>query len=93
MEKKTLYLTLKKQWFDLINCGIKTEEYREIKPYWEKRLNNKSYDIVEFRNGYQKDAPKMVFKINEIIKGKGRTEWGAISDENYFVIRLGERIN
>ena len=33
---KTLYLTLKKQWFDMINDGIKTEEYREIKPYWVK---------------------------------------------------------
>lgn len=36
--EKILYLTLKKQWFDLINSGIKTEEYREIKPYWIKRL-------------------------------------------------------
>ncbi len=35
---KTLTLSLKKQWFDLIKAGVKTEEYREIKPYWEKRL-------------------------------------------------------
>ena len=63
---KTLYLTLKKQWFDMINDGIKTEEYREIKPYWVKRLEGRKYDIVEFRNGYQKDAQKMRFKIEEI---------------------------
>ena len=29
---KTLTLSLKKQWFDMIKAGIKKEEYREIKP-------------------------------------------------------------
>lgn len=33
-----LHLPLKKKWFDLINARIKKEEYREIKPYWIKRL-------------------------------------------------------
>lgn len=36
--KNTLHLPLKKQWYEMIENGIKTEEYREIKPYWEKRL-------------------------------------------------------
>ena len=35
---KTLDLVLKSEWYDLIEQGIKTEEYREIKPYWCKRL-------------------------------------------------------
>lgn len=35
---KTLTLSLKKQWFDKIKAGVKTEEYREIKPFWIKRL-------------------------------------------------------
>ena len=35
---KVLDLPLKKEWYDMIESGIKTEEYREIKPYWEKRL-------------------------------------------------------
>jgi hypothetical protein len=34
----TLHITLKKQWFDMIASGEKKEEYREIKPYWVKRL-------------------------------------------------------
>lgn len=33
-----LTLTLKRKWFDLIKSGVKLEEYREIKPFWEKRL-------------------------------------------------------
>jgi len=40
MENKTLHLTLKKKWFDMIASGEKKEEYREIKPYWIKRLTN-----------------------------------------------------
>lgn len=33
-----LHLTLTKKWFDMIESGEKKEEYREIKPYWIKRL-------------------------------------------------------
>ena len=35
---KTLKLTIKKKWFDMIIQGEKKEEYREIKPYWMKRI-------------------------------------------------------
>lgn len=38
MKNKTLHLNLKKKWFDMILSGEKKEEYREIKPYWEKRF-------------------------------------------------------
>ena len=35
---KILYLPLKKEWYEMIESGVKTEEYREIKPYWTTRL-------------------------------------------------------
>ncbi|WP_316743732.1 hypothetical protein [Pedobacter antarcticus] len=35
---KTLHLTLKKKWFDMIACGEKKEEYRDLKKYWIRRL-------------------------------------------------------
>lgn len=35
---KELNLVLKAKWYDLIESGVKGEEYREIKPYWCKRL-------------------------------------------------------
>lgn len=35
---KILELPLKKEWYDMIECGEKREEYREVKPYWVKRL-------------------------------------------------------
>lgn len=91
-EKKVLCLTLKKKWFDLIKQGIKTEEYREIKPYWETRLSGRHYDIVKFRNGYQHNAPTIVYEIKEISITNGKEEWGAIKDSNYFVIKLGKKL-
>lgn len=36
-----LHLPLKSEWYNLIESGTKTEEYREIKPYWIKRLCTK----------------------------------------------------
>lgn len=40
---KTLHLTLKKKWFDMIASGEKLEEYRELKQYWFDRLTNLSF--------------------------------------------------
>lgn len=33
-----IQLSLKKKWFEMTKSGIKTEDYREITPYWAKRL-------------------------------------------------------
>ena len=33
-----LQLSLKTKWFEMTKAGIKTEDYREITPYWVKRL-------------------------------------------------------
>ena len=33
-----LYLPLKAKWFNMIKSRIKPEEYREMTPYWAKRL-------------------------------------------------------
>ena len=34
----TLHLVLKSKWFNMIESGEKTEEYREMKQYWLKRI-------------------------------------------------------
>lgn len=35
---KKLQLSLKTKWFEMTKQGIKTEDYREINPYWYSRL-------------------------------------------------------
>lgn len=55
---KTLDLVLKRKWFEMIASGEKTEEYREIKPYWFTRImGEQSFslhngDVVHLNNGF-----------------------------------------
>lgn len=91
----TLHLTLKKKWFEMILSGEKKEEYREIKPYWSSRLRDKGYclkefDLICFKNGYQRDAPTIYVECKGIQIRPGKSEWGATPGTNYYVIRLGK---
>lgn len=98
-----LTLPIKKKWFDMILSGEKKEEYREIKPYYDKRLFNYcrlvaleeyAYDVwshpefeVIFRNGYSKTSPKIKCKVN-CRKDYGKTEWGAEPNKMYYVLKI-----
>ena len=44
-----LIFNLKKEWFEKIKSGKKTHEYRIVKPYWQKRIDNylNSYNVDE----------------------------------------------
>jgi hypothetical protein len=88
-----LHLTLKKCWFDMIASGKKREEYRELKPYWDKRLLNRTYDAVLFRNGYRRDAPEMMFELKGIEMGFGEMEWGAPEWKGVYILKLGKRLD
>lgn len=57
-------------------------------------LNNEyisyAFDAVVFRYGYTKRF--MVWSIDEISIGQGRTEWGAPENKETFIIKLKERL-
>ena len=94
---KILNLTVKKKWFDLIKSGEKKIEYREGKPYWNKRLVNecgygKRFDIVRFRNGYRKCSPTIDVEFRHIsFTGKKwcTPEHGEIIWDDTIAIHLG----
>ena len=93
-----LHLNLHRAWFDMIFGRIKREEYRGIKPYWEKILLNpdgspKEFDAIKFRNGYQKVAPEGLIIYEGLTVKKGRPEWGAPLDKKVFSLSLGEIIS
>lgn len=81
----------------MIAADIKKEEYRDIKPYWIKRFQAwgnvydecRDFSIVEFRNGYSKNAPTIQIECNGIKTGIGNIEWGASGEEQY-IIKLGK---
>jgi len=89
---KILHLTLKKKWFDMIRSGIKKEEYREIKPYWRKRLLFKEFDAIHFRNGYGKSMPCFTIKLTGLCRSLGIVEWGAPEGKEVFILKLGDII-
>lgn len=60
-----LTLPVKKEYFDLIKSGKKLVEYREVKPYWSRRLMCKDYDNIVITLGYPKKddlSKRIVFK-------------------------------
>lgn len=86
---RVLRLTLKKRWFDMIASGVKKEEYREIKDWIISRLHGKTYDAVEFSNGYGAHVPKITVEYLGWGNGIGRAEWGATPMKPTIIIRLG----
>ena len=87
---RVLRLTLKKKWFDMIASGEKREEYREQGKWIDSRVNaNKEYDVVEFKNGYGKNAPICVVEYRGYDVKPGFPAWGAESGKRYKVIYLG----
>ena len=75
MADKILHLTLHRRWFKQILKGTKKIEYREIKPYWTKRLFDRSgdsikYDYIIFKNGYNHNCPIMKIEFKGVRKTK-----------------------
>ena len=88
---KVLHLTLKKKWFDMILSGEKKEEYREIKPYWNKRLKFSEFpNMIIFKNGYSKNARTMNVIMEGLNIGKAVPEWSDNWQGDVFVIKLGK---
>lgn len=82
-ETKILHLNLRREFFDKIAAKTKRIEYRDQKPYWKKRLENRRYDLIQFRNGYATNAPEMLVEFLGVRRyGKGR--------KGYYAIRLGK---
>ncbi len=86
-----LSLTLKKEWFDLIQQGVKTEEYREIKPYWDVRLKKyidygKPFEII-FKNGYSRDARVIKMRCEGIkIETLSLSNWTESDNRKFYVL-------
>jgi hypothetical protein len=58
-----LHLNLHREFFAAIANKQKHIEYRRQSRYWRKRLEERKYDSILFRNGYAKDAPEMLVEF------------------------------
>lgn len=50
-----LRLAVKREYFEQIKSGVKTEEYRLVNDYWIKRLDGKPFDTLTITMGYPKN--------------------------------------
>ena len=51
---KTLYLPLKREYFEAVKAGTKQIEYRLYNNYWRKRIEGKAFDRIVLTLGYPK---------------------------------------
>ena len=65
MDKQTLTLNLKGEYFDAIKGGSKLLEYRLMNDYWKKRLVGRDYENIVICRGYPKrgdTSKRLTFK-------------------------------
>lgn len=87
----------------MILSGKKTAEYREIKPFWIKRLwchffdegsESKEFTHVHLFNGghFGAGVPNTKFECNGITIGVPKPEWSDNAQGNHFIIHLGKNV-
>ena len=79
--ERVLRLPCNEQWYWGILTGEIPFDYREVKPYWIKRLENKEYDVVEFYHRFKKNLEPIKYKLLSIEK-----------HEPVYFIKFGERV-
>lgn len=90
-----LILPIKRFWFDKILSEEKKEEYRNITPYYEKRLKkymDSPYFFVGFRAGYNMASPFIVCRCR-LRKGEGIVKWGAEKGKRYYILEIEKVYN
>ena len=98
-ECAVLPLVLKGKWYDMIASCEKREEYRDFKPFWNKRLEKwwtrKPGDtrkrVVAFSRGYRKADMFFVVISLCMTDTNGCPEWGE-PDSPHWVISLGRSV-
>ena len=70
-----LDLPLKKEWYDMIESGIKKEEYREIKPYWCNRLLSMYPFITRYWEGILERVRKGEIDFDEVLLEHGTRDY------------------
>jgi len=75
-----------KNWGD--NDFIRELEYHKL-----EILQLKNIKTITFSNGYAKNRRQILVELEKITIGKGKEEWGAEWNKEYFILHLGDIIS
>lgn len=95
-EKLEEYREVKTYWWKrLVQCG---ECYAFLSddllpPDKWKMIMAKTFDAIQFKNGYSKNAPSMLVEFKGIEIGKAKPEWSDNWQGDVFIIKLGKILN
>lgn len=81
---KTLTLSLKNQWFDMIKSGEKKEEYRDTSGYWTSRLLK--YSLGEICVAATKSPYSMTHFGNFVMRHVNNGDWVKSFDTIVFTL-------
>ena len=77
--------TIKREWLREIAAGRKRIEYREIKPYWTRRLETvETPFLLRLINGMQSKAPEVTVLVRRVRKN---------SRSGYFELHIGRVVD
>lgn len=71
--KPDLVLNMKREWLAKVWNGEKTVEYRERKPYWDRRIGGwvgQRGKFVLMVWGYRRDTPAVLLQVDKVDIGK-----------------------
>jgi hypothetical protein len=73
---ETLTMNIKRRFFAAIVAGTKRIEYREMKPFWKRRIDPmKTPFKLRFLNGMTDPVPKAVVVVTRVTKGRSPPEY------------------
>lgn len=87
-----LRLAVKREYFEQIQSGEKTEEYRLLNDYWAQRLHGKTFDTVTITMGYPAAGQTdriLVFPFNGIVTKQILHNHFGDNPVTVFAIQLG----
>lgn len=98
-----IILPIQGQWFDLILSGKKTEEYRDLKPYYRTRFRNEGLldendkplpepFTIMLRNGYSRKSRFLTVKVT-LREGRGNPDLGAKPGKICYILEIKKILN
>lgn len=90
---KDLFLTIHRKYFEEILFGLKREEYRIVKPFFEKKIVGKHYDTITFQNGYSKKSPRLTAQYLGFNIVEMQHEFFGSEKVKVFEIKIGKILN